>query len=43
LLKIIQQESSIKTYYYSFEDEFGKLSFLNKNEFIDYFKVILMK
>lgn len=41
LLKILQEDLKEKTYYYSFEDEFEKISFSNKNEFIDFFKTIL--
>ena len=41
LLKILQNELKEKTYYYSFEDEFEKLSYSNKTEFISFFQTIL--
>lgn len=41
LLEIVQKELPGKVYYYSFEDDFSKIEFATKTEFISYFTLSL--
>jgi hypothetical protein len=41
-MRLLQKEiQNLPTFYYSFEDEFSKLEFINKQDFINYFETVL--